>query len=96
MGAKLSKERKLDLVNNRPERLGSQRIANIMKTTLMKAGINETTARSFRKTGASTAINKGAEPDLVMKLGRWKSVDVFYKHYVDWAQADLTDAILNS
>ena len=67
-----------------------------MKTTLMKAGINETTARSFRKTGASTAINKGAEPDLVMKLGRWKSVDVFYKHYVDWAQADLTDAILNS
>ena len=83
-------------LNNRPERLGSQRIANIMKTTLMKAGIDDTTARSFRKTGASTAINKGADPDLVMKLGRWKSIDVFYKHYVDWAQADLTDAILSS
>ena len=60
----------------------------------MAADIEETTARSFRKTGASTAINKGMDPDLIMKLGRWKSVDVFYKHYVDWEKASLTDAIL--
>ena len=53
-----------------------------------------TTARSFSKTGASTAINKGVDPDLVMKLGRWKSPEVFFKHYVDWEQSSLTDAIL--
>ena len=78
-----------------PAALGTQRIAKIMTQTLKDAGIDETTARSFRKTGASAAINRGTDPDLVMKLGRWKSVDVFYKHYVDWVGADLTDSILS-
>jgi len=81
-------------LNKLAEPLGSQRIAKVMSLTLKEAGIDNTTAKSFRKTGASTAINKGADPDLVMKLGRWKSVDVFYKHYVDWDQADLTNVIL--
>jgi len=79
-----------------PATLGRQRIAKIMTQTLQNAGIDDTTARSFRKSGASTAINKGADPDLVMKLGRWKSVDVFYKHYVDWDRADLTNSILGN
>ena len=78
-----------------PASLGSQRIAKIMTQTLRDAGIDDTTARSFRKSGASAAINKGTDPDLVMKLGRWKSVDVFYRHYVDWVGADLTDSILS-
>ena len=39
-------------------------------------------------------LTRGVDPDLVMKLGRWRSVDVFYKHYVDWNQAGLTDTIL--
>jgi len=65
-----------------------------MTETLLAAGIEETTARSFRKTGASTAINKGVDADLVMKLGRWKSPDVFFKHYVDWEKTSLTDTIL--
>ena len=84
----------LYLNNKQAEPLGSQRIAKVMTLTLQEAGIDDTTARSFRKTGASTAINKGADPDLVMKLGRWRSVDVFFKHYVDWDQADLTNVIL--
>ena len=74
--------------------LSAERVAKIMTMTLVAAGIEETTARSFRKTGASTAINKGVDPDLVMKLGRWKSPEVFFKHYVDWEQSSLTDAIL--
>jgi len=84
----------LYLNNKQAEPLGNQRIAKVMTLTLQEAGIDDTTARSFRKTGASTAINKGADPDLVMKLGRWRSVDVFFKHYVDWDQADLTNVIL--
>ena len=74
--------------------LSAERVAKIMTMTLVAAGIEETTARSFRKTGASTAINKGVDPDLAMKLGRWKSPEVFFKHYVDWEQSSLTDAIL--
>ena len=86
----------LYLNDKQAEPLGSQRIAKIMTLTLQAAGIDDTTARSFRKSGASAAINKGTDPDLIMKLGRWKSVDVFYKHYVDWDKADLTDTILNT
>jgi len=74
--------------------LTNQRVAKVMTETLLAAGIEETTARSFRKTGASTAINKGVDADLVMKLGRWKSPDVFFKHYVDWEKTSLTDTIL--
>jgi len=86
----------LYLDSKKAEPLGSQRISKIMTLTLQAAGIDDTTAKSFRKTGASVAINKGADPDLVMKLGRWKTVEVFYKHYVDWNEANLTDAILDN
>ena len=68
----------LYLNGKHPEPLGKQRIAKIMTRTLQAAGIDDTTARSFRKSGASAAINKGTDPDLVMKLGRWKSVDIFF------------------
>jgi len=66
--------------------LGAQRIGNITTDCLVAAGIEETTARSFRKTRASAAINQGADPDLIMKLGRWQSPGVFMKHFVDWDQ----------
>jgi integrase len=82
------------LEGNTANKLSDQRVATVLKNTLRAAGIDEATARSFRKTGASSAINKGVDPDLVMKLGRWRSVDVFYRHYVDWEQAGLTDTIL--
>lgn len=31
-----------------------------------------------------------------MKLGRWKSSEVFFKHYVNWEDAALTNSILPS
>ena len=82
------------LDGNKANKLSDQRVASILKAGLQAAGIDEATARSFRKTGASAAINKGVDPDLIMKLGRWRSVDVFYRHYVNWDRADLTDTIL--
>lgn len=40
------------------------------------------TAKSFRPTGATTAIEAGIDPHIVQKVGRWKSHDVFFQHYV--------------
>jgi integrase len=82
------------LDRKKPGALGNQRIAKILGNALKEAGIDDTTAKSFRKTGASKLINAGVHSDMVMKLGRWKSPDVFYKHYVDWAGADLTNTLL--
>jgi len=76
--------------------LSADRVAKLLKTTLENAQIDEVTARSFRTTGASAAIKAGADPDLIMKLGRWKSSEVFFKHYVNWEDAALTNIILPS
>ena len=40
------------------------------------------TAKSFRPTGAMLAVEMGVDPDVVMKLGRWKTRSVFMDHYV--------------
>ena len=39
-------------------------------------------AKSFRPTGATVAIEKGEDPKMVQSIGRWKSTEVFYNHYV--------------
>ena len=53
------------------------------------------TAKSFRPTGATKAIERGIEPEIVQKVGRWKSTDVFYQHYVhSRTPVEFTDAIL--
>jgi integrase len=45
-------------------------VSNLLDTVLHMAGIEEASAKMFRKTGASAAIQAGVHPDLVMKLGR--------------------------
>ena len=39
-------------------------------------------AKSFRPTGATAAIDLGHDPDITMRLGRWKTRSVFFDHYV--------------
>ena len=39
-------------------------------------------AKSFHPTGATAAVNMDVEPDKVRRLGRWKTQEVFYYHYV--------------
>ena len=39
-------------------------------------------AKSFRPTAANAAIRAGCEPDMAMYVGRWKTKEVFYNHYV--------------
>ena len=54
------------------------------------------TAKSFRPTGATVAIEKGAEPKMVQSIGRWKSTEVFYNHYVHCKTSnDFTDKVLS-
>ena len=40
------------------------------------------TAKSFRPTGATIAVSQGILPETVMKIGRWKTKEVFLNHYV--------------
>lgn len=55
-----------------------------MKQAISLAGLDGCgySAKSFRPTAATTAINLGCNPDTVRKIGRWHSMDVFYEHYV--------------
>ena len=54
------------------------------------------TAKSFRPTGATVAIEKGNDPKMVQTIGRWKSTEVFYDHYVHCKTSkDFTSKILS-
>ena len=39
-------------------------------------------AKCFRPTGATYAVELGYDPELVMRIGRWKTRSVFFDHYV--------------
>ena len=45
-------------------------------------GDQEFTAKSFRRTEATIAMSQGILPETVMKLGRWKTKEVFLNHCV--------------
>jgi hypothetical protein len=79
--------------------ISSQRISNILKMVIKEAGMDSSviTARSFRSGGATSGIKNGVMPDQLMKIGRWKSTDVFYNHYVAARTSqDTTDRILGT
>ena len=53
------------------------------------------TARCFHSGGASYGIERGVQPAQLMKIGRWKSADVFFNNYVAARPAkDTTDKML--
>ncbi len=59
-------------------------VASILEDSISRAGLSGRgfSAKSFRPTGASVAIEKGLDPKVVQSVGRWKSTEVFYAHYV--------------
>lgn len=59
-------------------------VGKILEEAIGLAGLSGQgyTAKSFRPTGATLAIDRGVEPKIVQKLGRWKCTDVFFEHYV--------------
>ena len=64
--------------------LGSSAIAKELNTVIKLAGLdrNKYSAKSFRPTGATVAVEAGLNHEEIRNLGRWKSPAVFYKHYV--------------
>ena len=64
--------------------LRTSTIANIMEEAIRTAGLENKrySAKSFRPTGETAAIDSGQNPDIVMKTGRWKTASVFRDHYV--------------
>lgn len=78
--------------------LEASSIAKILESSIQLAGLSDQgfTAKSFRPTGATVAIEQNINPDIVRKVGRWKNSDVFYAHYVhSRTPSCFTDNILN-
>lgn len=79
------------------EPLVSSTVSNILRFVIQEAGYDPKlwTPRTFRRGGATAAIAANQNPDQVMKLGRWKTPEVFYGHYVRGAvPPEYTDAVL--
>jgi hypothetical protein len=73
----------LTLTNPR-KHVESSTVGRILESAIDKAGLSGKgfTAKSFRPTGATVAIEQGHDPDIVMKIGKWKTKSVFFNHYV--------------
>lgn len=59
-------------------------IGAIMDKAIALAGLGGLgfSAKSFRPTGGTHAIGIGIDPEVAMKIGRWKTRSVFFEHYV--------------
>ena len=64
--------------------LSASSVAKILDCSIAKAGLSGQgfSAKSFRPTGATRAIDAGIDPNIVQKMGRWKCTEVFRNHYV--------------
>ncbi|KAK6165446.1 hypothetical protein SNE40_022373 [Patella caerulea] len=73
------------LTLTRPYRpIKSDTIAKILTDSINTVGLagQGFTAKCFRPTAANAAVKMACNPDTAMHIGRWKSRDVFYDHYV--------------
>lgn len=64
--------------------ISSSTVSNILDEVINLAGLagKGFKAKSFRPTGATLAVSRGAIPETVMQIGRWKTKEVFMNHYV--------------
>ncbi len=79
--------------------LSATGVADVLRHALHLVGLDACgfTPKHFRPTGATAAVEQGVPPEQVQAMGRWKSTETFYKHYVH-AQpvADFSSKILTS
>lgn len=84
---------------NKPHHaLSSASIGKILEEAINLAGLGGRgfSAKCFRPTGATAAIEAKIVPDSVRKVGRWKSQEVFEQHYVHAkSSSDFTDKVFN-
>ena len=59
-------------------------VATVLNDAIKLAGLDGHgfSAKSFRPTGATAAIDMKCDPEIAMQLGRWKTRSVFFDHYV--------------
>lgn len=64
--------------------LSSKGVSSVLNDSINLAGLGGMgySAKCFRPTGATRAIELGIDPDIVRHIGRWRSAEVFEKHYV--------------
>ncbi len=64
--------------------LSANGIRTVLNEAIRLAGLDKQgyTAKSFRPTGANAAIAAGVTPECAMQIGRWKTKEVFFNHYV--------------
>ena len=64
--------------------LASGTIANILNAAIDLAGLVGLgyTAKSFRPTGATVAVQGRGKPDTARATGRWKNRECFEEHYI--------------
>lgn len=64
--------------------IDSSTVANVLNEAIKLAGLDSQgySAKSFRPTGATCAIANDFDPNVVRKIGRWKTESVFFYHYV--------------
>ena len=78
--------------------LSSQAITNILNESIALVGLprNIYSAKCFRPSGATKAISEGFDPNMVQKVGRWKTPTVFFEHYVhSQVPKNFTDSLLS-
>jgi hypothetical protein len=59
-------------------------VAQLLNTAIKRAGLQGQgfSAKCFRPTGATVAIDCKHDADMVMKVGKWRSREIFMEHYV--------------
>ena len=59
-------------------------VASVLNKAIELVGLHNQgfSAKCFRPTGATVAIEKGLTPDAVQSMGRWRNTETFRKHYV--------------
>ena len=77
--------------------LSASSIGQILQNAIKMAGLDSTkySAKSFRPTGATRAIEAGLDANKCRRVGRWASEDCFFTHYVhDKTPAMFTEKVL--
>lgn len=76
--------------------ISADTVSKILSNAICLAGLGDKgyTAKCFRPTAANAAIQAGVDPDTAMYIGRWKTKEVFFNHYVyPLAPAGYTDNV---
>jgi len=62
--------------------IDSSTVSSILNESIIAAGLSGYSAKCFRPTGATCAIDNKIAPEVARHIGRWRCADTFTKHYV--------------